>query len=301
MREPVRRACVTAMLLCASCSEPEQVEPPPWASPVAEPTRQEPCVTATENAWFDVAREDGPQPLVISWEEGRASRPSFVLFEDASFLWDPFTWGEPLRRGVLEAEQRDAVHRAFLEARLEDESPIYSRVTDSIDQNAATHCVRRGERWVCATLDGADVRRQSLSASGAYREGPTDSDARPPPDAFVVVQAQIDALARHPSTPLEVSSWLLEVTPWDSSEPMRHAHPWLRELPALQVPALPMIVTIPAERSEKVGTFIRKRSGYPIRLDGRVVYAELIGVAYPGWQTARRVRSAFVALRCSRH
>lgn len=297
MRERVRRACVTAMLLCASCSEPDDVEPPPWAAPLTEATPRERCVPATENAWMDVRQRSEPRPLVISWEEGRTATPSFVLFDDASFLWEPFTRGEPLRRGTLEAEERDAVHHAFLEAGLEDEPPIQSLVDHSIDHNVATHCVRRGERWICAALEGAALRRESLNPARAHREASTSSDARPTPEAFRAVQAQIDTFAGRPSAPLERTAQLLEIDKWrgDSAS----AQPWPPELPPLPPSPPPATLSIPIARLEQVQTHLAATRGRVLHR-GRPVEVWVNGRAHPGWREVRAVSDAFRSLRCGR-
>ncbi len=248
---------------------------------------------------MDVRQLSEPRPLVVSWEEGRAATPSFVLFEDASFLWDPFTRGEPLRRGTLEAEERDAVHQAFLEAGLQDEPPTQSLIDHSIDHNAATHCVRRGERWICAMLDGATLRRESLNPATAYREAATNSDARPTPEAFAAVQAQIDAFAGRLSAPLERTAQLLEIDKWHGASSSLSAQPWPPELPPLPASSPPVTVSIPIDRLERVQTHLSATRGRVLHR-GRPVEVWVNGRAYPGWREARAVRDAFRPLWCSR-
>jgi len=299
MIHALRRVIVCALTLVAACSEPRSDATSDWPPPEPSPPAPR-CEPLAENAWLEVESVPGPQPLVISWEDARGRRPSFVLFEDSSFLWDPFTTGEPLRRGELEAAEAAAVHRAFLEARLQDQPPVYARVADSLDHGVATHCVADEGRWVCATLDGAFVRRESLHPARAYRAGPTDGDARPTPEAFLAIQAQIDAFSERPSERFVPSSWLLELTAWRDEGRLRpaHPHPWPSALPRLELRGLPTVVVVPAENADKIMTFLGKVVGHPIHVGDEEVYVDVLGVAYPGWQTARRVRRAFGRVRC---
>lgn len=104
----------------------------------------------------------GPRPVVVAWEMSHCGRPTFVLYDDGSWLRDPLEndrCGDALLTGRLAPLARHALHRAFLDAGLAS-MPAEMYAQDIAGGNCTTIAVHEGgETWIATGVIGLLPRR----------------------------------------------------------------------------------------------------------------------------------------------
>lgn len=118
---------------------------------------------APRSSRFRVPRTpNGPRPVIVAWEMSHCNRPTFVLYDDGSWLRDPLEderCGEHLLSGRLAPLARHALHRAMLDAGLES-LPAETYVQAIAGGNHTTIAVHEsGETWIATMVVGLLPRR----------------------------------------------------------------------------------------------------------------------------------------------
>lgn len=139
----------------------------------------------------------GPRPVVVAWEMSHCGRPTFVLYDDGSWLRDPLEndrCGDALLTGRLAPLARHALHRAFLDTGLASMSAeMYAQ--DIAGGNCTTIAVHEGgETWIATAVVGLLPRRprsiHELAMRDAVMPEPGSfalpvSYVRPVPESFL--------------------------------------------------------------------------------------------------------------------
>lgn len=223
-----------------------------WSRPVDETAREhpldEPWVLPARNEWLDSPNQNGDErrPLVLAWELNRMRSPTFALYADGLWLLHSLQDEESTyRTSQMSIEDSRALHARFLDAGLETVPPWQTRTPGQFDQASTTFCVAREERWICATLQGMDSRRDPeprvlILPSGRQAEVGREgvSGGLPTPEPFRTAAsalASMDSAGGREWSPLEmhIAVWLVD----RADVGRRPAVRWPSELPRLPIPS----------------------------------------------------------------
>jgi hypothetical protein len=258
------------------------------------------CEPREANAMLELSpallEEGEARPQLVAWEDGRASLPSFVLYEDGRWLRAP-SWGAYVTGRISAAETADLAGRLH-PSRLVVTPPVVRLVPDAFDLNVMTVCAAAGDHWGCLSVDG-------VPAPGAAEGvGVVEIPEGSLPAGFAAVHAALEAFDPGAGAPWSPSMMEIAVSlrgpipPEMPHELVSPVAPWPSRLP--QVPASTRAAgtwTLSLDDAARVEAHLAEHRTSVVRIGGRETVLRSAVPRLPGSAYLRALAAAFADVR----
>lgn len=195
------------------------------------------CEPRERNAMFELSpallERGEARPQLVAWEDGRASLPSFVLYDDGRWLRAPSPQTAAYLTGRISAAEAAALAERLQPSDLVVTPPIVTLVPGAFDLNVMTVCAAAGDRWGCVSVEG--VPPPGAAEGIGVVEVPEGSL----PTAFAAARAALEGFDPAAGAPFRPPMMEIAVSPRGPiaaetpAELLSPVAPWPSRLPAL--------------------------------------------------------------------
>lgn len=195
------------------------------------------CEPRERNAMFELSpallERGEARPQLVAWEDGRASLPSFVLYDDGRWLRALSPQTGSYVTGRISADEAAALAERLQPSHLLATPPIVALVPGAFDLNVMTVCAAAGDRWGCVSVDGVPP------PGAAEGVGAVEVPAGSLPSAFAAARAALEAFDPGAGAPWGPSRMEIAVSPRGPiaaetpAELVSPVAPWPSRLPRL--------------------------------------------------------------------
>ncbi len=195
------------------------------------------CEPRERNAMFELSptllERGEARPQLVAWEDGRASLPSFVLYDDGRWLRAPSPPAASYFAGRSSADEAAALAERLQPSDLVVTPPIVTLVPGAFDLNVMTVCAAAGDRWGCVSVEG--VPPPGAAEGIGVVEVPEGSL----PTAFAAARAALEGFDPAAGAPFRPPMMEIAVSPRGPiaaetpAELLSPVAPWPSRLPAL--------------------------------------------------------------------
>ncbi len=217
-----------------------------------DPHEPGPCYASESNATFTVGDElllrGEVRPSFVAWESSQLDLPTFVLYEDGSWLRNREHDSYSFVHGQLEPSDAEASMARVRTAELEVMRPGLTLIPSAVDLNVARFCVRRNDlQWACVSADGLPAPPHPSAESEVALIGQPIPEVIPPP--LQLLQAEIARFDTAPAAPFSPAGMELRLVDLSRDTPSAEESPfgppptpvpWPRDLPVLDLARLPL-------------------------------------------------------------